>query len=56
MAAQRAAQILALTGVDILTNPDLVKRAQEFFQEKTEGKPYVSPLPEGQKPILPSGR
>ena len=56
VSAQRAAQILALTGVDILTDPDLVERAQAFLQEKTGGKPYESPLPEGQKPILPSGR
>jgi len=56
VSAHRAAQVLALTGVDILTNPDLVQRAQAFFQEKTGGKPYESPLPLGQKPILPAGR
>ena len=48
-----AAKVLAMTGVDLFTDEDLRARAHEFFLEKTGGKPYVSPLPEGQKPILP---
>ena len=38
-----------ILGEDLRT---LGKR-DEFFLEQTGGKPYVSPLPEGQKPILP---
>ncbi len=51
--AETAARVLALTGVDLLTDPDLVRRARAFWQEKTGGKPYVSPIPGDQKPILP---
>ncbi|UCF15525.1 MAG: amidohydrolase [Phycisphaerales bacterium] len=45
-----AAKVIATTGVDILTNPDLVKQAKAFFLEATEGKPYQSPIPVDQKP------
>jgi aminobenzoyl-glutamate utilization protein B len=48
-----AAKVLALTGIDVMTNPDLLARAQAYFQEKTGGKPYVSPVPADQQPILP---
>jgi len=48
-----AAKVLALTGIDVLTNPTLLEQAQEYFQEKTGGEPYVSPVPADQKPILP---
>lgn len=48
-----AAKVLALTGIDVLTNPDLLQEAQAFFQEKTGGRPYESPVPADQEPILP---
>jgi aminobenzoyl-glutamate utilization protein B len=48
-----AAKVLALTGVDLLTKPELLAEARAFFLEKTGGKPYVSPVPEGQGPPLP---
>jgi len=51
--ADLAAKVLALTGVDLLTNPELRARAREFFLEKTGGKPYVSPVPADQEPPLP---
>ena len=51
--AEAAAKVLALTGVDLLLNPDLVLEARAFFDEKTEGKPYVSPVPADQKPPMP---
>jgi aminobenzoyl-glutamate utilization protein B len=51
--AEVAAKVLALTGVDLLMNPDLVQAARAFFDEKTEGKPYVSPVPADQKPPMP---
>ena len=51
--AEVAAKVLALTGVDLLLNPELIQEAKAFFQEKTEGKPYVSPVPANQKPPMP---
>ncbi len=51
--AEVAAKVLALTGVDLLLNPDLIQEARAFFEEKTEGKPYVSPVPADQKPPMP---
>ena len=47
---------MALTGVDLLMNPSLVEEARAFLLEKTGGKPYVSPVPEGQGPPLPGRR
>ena len=52
-AAQVAARVLALNGVDLLPDPDLLKRARAFFLEKKGGKPYQSPIPVDQKPPLP---
>ncbi len=49
-----AAKVLALTGVDLLTDAALREAAQAFFLEKTGGKPYVSPLPADQAPPLPA--
>jgi len=51
--AEVAAKVLALTGVDILLNSDLVAEARAFYLEATDGKPYVSPVPAGQGPPLP---
>ena len=48
-----AAKVLALSGIDVLINPQLLEEAQAYFQEKTEGKPYVSPVPADQEPPLP---
>jgi aminobenzoyl-glutamate utilization protein B len=45
-----AAKIIAATGVDLLTNPTLVKEAKAFFMKATGGKPYQSPIPADQKP------
>jgi aminobenzoyl-glutamate utilization protein B len=53
VAAEVAAKVMALTGVDMLTDPTLLERAKAFFDEKTEGKPYESPIPVDQKPPLP---
>lgn len=51
--AETAAKVLALTGVDLLMNPKLVQEAKAFFDEKMDGKPYVSPVPADQKPPMP---
>lgn len=54
-AAVVAAKVIAATGVDLLTDPELLKEAQAFFEEAMEGKLYKSPLPAGQAPPLPGG-
>ena len=48
-----AARVLALTGADLFTDAGLRQRAHDYFLEKTEGRVYESPLPEGQKPRIP---
>ncbi|MFQ5538501.1 MAG: amidohydrolase [Gemmatimonadota bacterium] len=48
-----AAKVLAMTGADLFTNPDLLERAHDAFLEKTGGKPYESPIPADQPPPLP---
>lgn len=52
-AADVAARVLALTGIDLLTDPDLVRGARAFFEEATGGEPYRSPIPQDQKPPVP---
>ncbi|HLI70490.1 MAG TPA: amidohydrolase [Ktedonobacteraceae bacterium] len=50
--AINAARVLAATGLDILTDPDLRQAARADFQRRTRGKPYVSPLgPEMTRPL-----
>jgi aminobenzoyl-glutamate utilization protein B len=46
-----AAKVLAASFVDLLAQPALVDAAKAEFQKTTEGKPYVSPLAEGAKPV-----
>jgi len=48
-----AAKVMALTGVDLLTDPALLQAAKDFFLEQTGGEPYVSPIPVEQAPPLP---
>jgi aminobenzoyl-glutamate utilization protein B len=50
-----AAKTLALTTLDLLLDPGLVERMKEEHRRATEGKPFVSPIPEGQAVSLPSG-
>ena len=45
-----AAKALALTALDLLTKPDLLQAAQTEFATSTEGRPYVSPIPDGTVP------
>ncbi len=45
-----AAKVIAATGVDLLTNPTLLKEVKAFFLDASEGKPYQSPIPADQKP------
>lgn len=51
--ASVAAKTLAMTAIDFLLDEDLRERARAEFDEKMKDNPYVSPVPEGQKPILP---
>lgn len=52
-AATTAAKVLAMTGVDLLTQPKLLEQARADFEKQRGGKPYRSPIPAGQKPPLP---
>jgi aminobenzoyl-glutamate utilization protein B len=45
-----AAKVIAATGVDLLTRPDVVQKAKAYFQQATGGKPYQSPIPKDQIP------
>ncbi len=53
--ASVAAKVLAMTAMDFLQDEDLRQRTRAEFDEKMKDQPYVSPIPEGQKPILPEG-
>ncbi len=48
-----AAKVMALTGIDLLTDPPFLQAAKEFFLEQTGGEAYVSPVPAEQKPPVP---
>lgn len=50
-----ATKVIGLMGVDLLTDDQLLKEATDYFEEKTDGKPYQSPIPKDQKVILPDG-
>lgn len=45
-----AAKAMALTAFDLMTKPDLLAAARQEFAEATEGKAYVSPLPDDAVP------
>jgi len=51
--ASVAAKTLAMTAIDFLLDQDLRERAKAEFDKKMKDHPYVSPVPEGQKAILP---
>jgi aminobenzoyl-glutamate utilization protein B len=48
-----AAKVLAASAIDVLSDPALLKAAHDEFLVQTKGKPYVSPLPPGAKPVAP---
>lgn len=41
-----AAKTLALAGLKVMGDPSIVQKAKEEFDRETEGKPYVSSLPD----------
>lgn len=45
-----AAKALALTGLDLLTKPELLAEAKAEFQRRTGGQKYQTPLPENAVP------
>ena len=45
-----AAQVLALSAIEFMKNPDLVVKAAEEFNDMIKDKPYTSPFPKGLKP------
>jgi aminobenzoyl-glutamate utilization protein B len=47
-----ASKALALTAVDLFTNPQLVQAAKADFAKEVAGKTYLSAIPAGQKPPL----
>ena len=48
-----ASKVLALTGIDLLTDEALLAAAKAEFAEKKQGDPYRSPIPADQMPPLP---
>ncbi|MGD0361354.1 MAG: amidohydrolase [Bryobacteraceae bacterium] len=47
-----AAKALAVTGADLLANPQLIQDARQDFTRQLAGKTYKSEIPAGQKPPL----
>ncbi|HEY6263157.1 MAG TPA: hypothetical protein VIW93_00005, partial [Candidatus Acidoferrum sp.] len=47
-----AAKAIALTGLDLLTDPRLVQAAKDDFKKQTAGKSYYTAIPPDQKPPL----
>jgi aminobenzoyl-glutamate utilization protein B len=45
-----AAKVMAATGVDFLTKPEIIQKMREEWTKKKKGKEYKSPLPPGLKP------
>ena len=45
-----AARTMALTGLELMTDPEALRTAREEFERATGGRRYVSPLPEGAVP------
>jgi aminobenzoyl-glutamate utilization protein B len=45
-----AAKAMALTGIDLLTRPDILAEAKAEFARRKRGAPSISPLPEGATP------
>jgi aminobenzoyl-glutamate utilization protein B len=44
-----AGKVLALTAVDLLQNPQILKEAKADFQERMKQRPYTTKIPKGQK-------
>jgi aminobenzoyl-glutamate utilization protein B len=47
-----AAKVIATSGLDLMTDPELRKKAWDEHKERIQGKTYKTPIPEGMKPPL----
>jgi len=47
-----ASKVIAATALDLLTKPDLLKKVQDEFKDRLNGRTYISPLPADLKPPL----
>lgn len=47
-----AAKVMAATGMDVLSDPDLIKRAKADLAARTGPDGYTAPLPQGSKPPI----
>jgi len=47
-----ASKTIAVSAVDLLTKPELLKKAREELKERTKGRTYKTPLPQDAKPPL----
>ena len=51
-----AAKTIAGAGLDLMTNPELLKKAQEEFKQRMKNRVYKSPIPDDVKPPLEVAR
>ena len=51
--AQIATKVMSLTGIDLLTDEELLQAAKADFEKRAKGKKYQSPIPGDQKAPLP---
>ncbi|MFR4019163.1 MAG: hypothetical protein ACLT01_08070, partial [Clostridia bacterium] len=54
--AVTASKVLALTAYDLMTDPELLKKAQEENLQRLGGQTYESMIPEGVEPDLDTNR
>ena len=47
-----AGRVLAEAGYRLVTNPEMIRKARQEFEERTGGRKYVSAMPEDQKPAF----
>ena len=47
-----AAKAIALTGLDLLTDPNLVQAAKDDFKKQTTRRSYYTAIPADQKPPI----
>jgi aminobenzoyl-glutamate utilization protein B len=46
----KAAKVMAATGIDFITHPEIIKKMRKEWIERKKGKEYKSPLPPDLKP------
>jgi aminobenzoyl-glutamate utilization protein B len=47
-----ASKVLASSAIDLMVNPELLKKAKKEFKKRMAGRTYKSPLPPDLKPPL----